>query len=119
MKATLQRYIDLVSAGDVAGVVDLYADSASVEDPVGAPAIQGKEAVRKFYIEAMKYKPKLKLVAPIRGSMANAAAMAFDVKVSTANGHAMIRVIDVMTFDEQGKITSMHAYWGPDDYITG
>jgi len=28
---------------------------------------------------------------------------------------AVIRVIDVMTFDEQGKFRSMRAFWGPGD----
>jgi hypothetical protein len=28
-----------------------------------------------------------------------------------------VRIIDVMTFDEAGKITSMKAYFGPEDFI--
>jgi hypothetical protein len=27
-------------------------------------------------------------------------------------------VIDVMTFDEDAKITSMRAYWGPSNIVT-
>lgn len=115
MKSVMQRYVDLVSAWDAAAVADLFADDATVEDPVGTPVLQGKAAIRHFYQEAVKTGCKLELVAPIRGSQGNSAAMAFNVKIPTAT----IRVIDVMTFDEAGKISSMRAFWGPDDYIPG
>ena len=29
-----------------------------------------------------------------------------------------IEIISVMTFDDEGKIASMKAYWGPDNVIT-
>ena len=57
------------------------------------------------------------LAAPIRGSHGNAAAMAFDVKLNYQGASMTIRVIDVMTFDANGKFTSMKAYWGPSDMI--
>ncbi len=43
--------------------------------------------------------------------------MAFDVKLTYQGASMVIRVIDVMTFDEQGKFTSMKAYWGPSDMV--
>jgi steroid Delta-isomerase len=30
-----------------------------------------------------------------------------------------IEIISVMTFDEDGKIASMKAYWGPDNITQG
>jgi len=30
-------------------------------------------------------------------------------------GRAVVRVIDVMTFDDAGRFTSMRAFWGPSD----
>ena len=56
--------------------------------------------------------------APIRGSSADAAAMAFDAVVKLAQGTMRVSVIDVMTFDEAGLIRSMRAYFGPSDIHT-
>jgi len=111
MKAAMQAYIDAFNSGSAAAVVALYADDASVEDPVGSPPKQGKEAIRAFYTDSIATGAKLALDAPIRGSHGNACAMAFSAKI----GPMTVRVIDVMTFDEAGRFTSMKAYFAPDD----
>jgi steroid Delta-isomerase len=116
-KQAMQAYIDRYNADDLEGVVGLYADDATVEDPVGTPVKAGKAAIRDFYQYAMTTGARLSLAAPIRGSHGNAAAMAFDVKLNYQGASMVIRVIDVMTFDAQGKFTSMKAYWGPSDMI--
>lgn len=117
MRATLQRYIDAINAQDTRGVVALYAEDAALEDPVGTPPIVGHAAIAAFYAKVVPLGLKLRLVAPIRGSRGNAAAMAFEVDAPAANGRNIIRVIDVMTFDGEGKISSMRAYWAPDDVM--
>ena len=119
MKAAMQNYLDRFNAGDLEGILALYADTASVEDPVGSPVHQGMPALRKFYSDALKSKARLELLAPIRGSLGTAAAMAFDVKLNLPSGPATVRVIDVMSFDKVGKIVSLRAYWGPDDFVPG
>ena len=37
MREALQRYIDAINARDTEAVVALYADDATIEDPVGTP----------------------------------------------------------------------------------
>lgn len=115
MKAALQRYIDAFNARDVEGIVALYAPDATVEDPVGKDRLQGHERIRAFYAGAMAGGAVLKLVAPIRGSHGDAAAMAFEAHVESPQGKVVVRVIDIMRFDAAGRIVSMQAYWGPDD----
>jgi steroid delta-isomerase len=117
MKQAMQAYIDLYNKDDLEGVVGLYADTATVEDPVGTPVKSGKAAIREFYQYAMTTGARLSLAAPIRGSHGNSAAMAFDVKLNYQGASMVIRVIDVMTFDGAGKFASMKAYWGPSDMI--
>lgn len=115
MKQALQAYIDAFNRVDPDGIVALYADNATVEDPVGSELKTGKQKIAEFYRMAIKTGAKLKLAAPIRASHGNSAAMAFDVELNMPEGRAVIRVIDVMTFDEHGKFASMRAYWGPSD----
>jgi len=115
MKAAMQAYIDTFNRSDAAGIADLYADDATVEDPVGTPLKKGKKEIAEFYKMAVATGARLKLAAPIRGSHGNSAAMAFDVELNMPQGRMVIRVIDVMTFSDAGKFTSMRAFWGPGD----
>lgn len=115
MRNALQAYIDAFNRGDLAGIVDLYAEDATVTDPVGSPPKTGKAEIEAFYRMALETGATLRLAAPICASHGNAAAMAFEVELDMEDGPARIRVIDVMTFDDQGRFASMHAYWGPGD----
>lgn len=119
MKQAMQAYIDAFNRVDPDAIVALYAEDATVEDPVGSPPKVGRKAIAEFYAYAIKSGAKLKLAAPIRGSHGNSAAMAFDVELNMPQGdktaRAVIRVIDVMTFDEAGRFSSMRAFWGPSD----
>lgn len=115
MRKAMQAYLDAFNAGDLEAIVALYASNATVEDPVGTAPKNGHEEIRAFYAMALETGAKLKLSAPIRASHGNAAAMAFEVALNMPEGRSIIRVIDVMTFDNNGKYTSMKAYWGPDD----
>jgi steroid Delta-isomerase len=117
MKAAMQAYIDCFNRSDAAAIADLYADDATVEDPVGSPLKTGKAAIAEFYKMAVATGARLELAAPIRASHGNAAAMAFNVRLNMPEGKAHIQVIDVMTFNDAGKFTSMKAYWGKSDMV--
>lgn len=115
MKAAMQAYIDAFNGADPEAIAALYADDATVEDPVGSDRKHGREAILAFYRMAVQTGARLSLAAPIRASHGNAAAMAFDVHLQMPEGPSVIRVIDVMRFDADGRFASMEAYWGPSD----
>lgn len=115
MRAAMQEYVDAFNRADLEGLVGLYADDATVDDPVGTPTIEGKTAIEAFYRGSLETGARLRLAAPIRASHAQSAAMAFDVELELDHKPTRIRVIDVMTFNKDGRFASMHAYWGPGD----
>lgn len=115
MRAAMQEYIDAFNRDDVEAIIALYADDATVEDPVGSEPKRGIAEISDFYRMAIKTGAKLSLSAPIRCSHGNAAAMAFEVRLQLEQGPSLIRVIDVMTFAKDGRFASMQAYWGPSD----
>ena len=117
MKAALQAYIDGFNNADHAAIVGLFADDATVEDPVGSPLKQGRAEIDAFYETALQTGATLRLSAPIRASHGNAAAMAFEVHLNWEGQDMVIHAIDVMTFNEGGKFSSMKAYWGPGDMV--
>lgn len=115
MRAAMQEYIDAFNRADLESLVGLFAEDATVTDPVGSPTKEGKAAIEAFYRESLQTGASLRLAAPIRASYAQSAAMAFDVELELADGPTRIRTIDVMTFDEDGRFATMHAYWGAGD----
>lgn len=115
MKAAMQAYIDGFNNKDLQAITRLYADDATVEDPVGTPPKSGRTEIDEFYSGALQTGATLKLSAPIRASHSNSAAMAFEVHLNYQGQAMVIQVIDVMTFNQDGKFISMKAYWGPGD----
>lgn len=113
MKAVVQSYLDAFNRGDAEAIAALYAEDATVEDPVGSPPRRGRQAILDFYREAVATGGRITLDTPVRGSHGNAAAVAFSVKV----GPMTVRVIDTMVFDAAGRIREMKAYFGPDDML--
>lgn len=45
----VERYLACHGATDLEAVVALFADDATLEDPVGTPVLRGREAIRAFY----------------------------------------------------------------------
>jgi|GEM_PF-272667 len=120
MRSALQAYIDLFNSHDGKGLAALFADNARIEDPVGGERIvEGRAAIDEFYRGAVTMVDRLELVAPIRASHGASAAMAFDIHMQDKGQPILIRVIDVMTFDANGKIVDMKAYHGPGDRQAG
>ena len=48
MKAAMQAYIDAFNSGSVEAVLALYAEEATVEDPVGSPLKRGKAQIQRL-----------------------------------------------------------------------
>ena len=116
MRDAMQAYIDRFNAGDAAGLAELFADNARIEDPVGGTTVvEGRSAVDEFYRGAVDVVERLKLEAPIRASHGASAAMAFVIYMHYEGRPMVVRAIDVMTFDADGKIVDMKAYHGPGD----
>lgn len=114
MTHTVNRYLELVGEGRADDVVALYADDATVEDPVGSEVHIGRHAIRGFYasIEAVKGSGEI-LTLRVLG---HEAAFFWRLVLDLGEGGKMsIEIISVMSFDREGKISAMKAYWGPDN----
>ena len=113
IREVVQSYVDRVAHGTADEVLALYADDATVEDPVGSEVLVGKEAIRGFYatLEPLEQEAVLGDVRIAAGQ----AAFGFELRTRTADATYVVSPIDVMTFDDDGRITSMRAFWGPAD----
>ncbi|PHR12469.1 MAG: steroid delta-isomerase [Sphingopyxis sp.] len=112
MQQTVDRYLAAINAGDMAAVMELYADNAVIEDPVGTEPKSGDD-ILKFYTKAFAGGAKVELTGPVRIS-AKAAAFPFRGEITRVDGPTIIvEVIDIFEFDEAGKVAKMTAHLGP------
>ena len=109
----IKRYVALVAHGTADEVVDLYAEGATVEDPVGTEVRTTREAIREFYsgLEELEQEGHI-VTARVAGGQA---AFLFELATKAGDQTYTLAPIDVMTFDDDAKITSMKAYWGDSD----
>ena len=108
---TVEQYMSALSKQDLDGIVALYAEDATLEDPIGTPIIEGKAAIRDFYSKATCIKLSASLLGDLRIA-GGFVAFAFAITLPSDAGQMRIEVIDTFKFNEQGLITEMKAYWG-------
>lgn len=110
IKSAIEAYIQGFADEDLDAICALYDDEATIEDPVGTPRHEGKEAIRSFYEMALGAKPRLTrhgephIVGPF-------SATPISAHVTMDGEDITISFISVMSYGENGKITSMTAYW--------
>jgi steroid delta-isomerase len=113
---TVNRYLELVAKGSADEIADLYADDATVEDPVGGEVHIGRQAIRRFYANIENVNADTELVTLRVAGNETAFQFGLTLDFGDAAGEGMrIEPIDVMVFNDDGKIASMKAYWSPDD----
>ena len=112
IRATVQRYTEVFSAGDKEAYVGLFADDATLEDPVGGEVHQGVEAIRAFWDPTREMTPTIELAitGPVRVA-GNEAACPGEARPSLGDTPMAVPVIDTLAFDDDGKITRLRAFW--------
>lgn len=110
---TIQSYVDLVGTGTADEILALYAEGATVEDPVGTDVRTTRESIREFYaaIEPLEQESRLVAARVADGQ----AAFQFELVTRVGEQTYTLAPIDVMTFDDEAKITTMRAFWSNAD----
>ncbi|WP_137722919.1 nuclear transport factor 2 family protein [Prescottella subtropica] len=113
IKGTVAAYMEALGSRSADRVAALFADGATVEDPVGTEPKRGVEEIRAFFtaIEKLDQSAEL-LTVRVAG---NSAAFHFRVTTKAGDRTYVIEPIDVMTFDDDARITSTRAYWAQSD----
>jgi steroid delta-isomerase len=116
INTALDAYCAAFSAGDRAGYVALFSSDATVEDPVGSEVAVGSEGIGAFWDGVRQMAPEIQLQRTGPARIANGEA-AWPLRAITTLGEMRLAVdiIDVMAFDDDGRITSMRAFWDPSE----
>ena len=113
---TVRRYVTLLSAGSADDIVALFADDATVEDPVGSEPRLGREAIRAFFgdLEKLDRSVKLDLIR-VAGLEV---AFVFTITFAVGDSRMRLQPVDTAVFDDDGKITRLRSYFAPSDVTT-
>jgi steroid Delta-isomerase len=106
---TVNRYVELLANGTADELAALYTPDATVEDPVGSGVRHGHDEIRELYSRVEKQNRTVELLSlHVNGDEA-----AFLARLTIITGDIRTRIdgIDVMTFGDDARITSMRAFW--------
>ncbi|SEP75968.1 steroid delta-isomerase [Mycobacterium sp. 88mf] len=106
---TVHRYLHLIATGSADQILELFADGASVEDPVGTTPRVGSTEIREFF-SALGALERTTTLQSLR-VCGHEAAFQFRIAFDAGDGPLHLEPIDIMTFDADGKITSVRSYF--------
>jgi steroid delta-isomerase len=114
IRATVDRYTACFSAADKEAFLANFADDAWIEDPVGTPRRDGKQSIGEFWDQSqgMADSVELRRTGPVRVA-AGEAAFPMQARPVIGGTTYCVHIVDVMTFDDDGRITTMRAFWDP------
>ena len=111
---TIDAYLAAFSASDREGWLGCFAEGAWIEDPVGTPRRDGLDAIGAFWDETHGLPDAIEL-RPLGLRVVVGAEATFTMQARPNLGGEIyaLDVIDHMTFDDAGKVTSMRAFFDP------
>ena len=110
-----EQYAAAWSRLDMDAVLGLFAPDAVVHDPVDGPALEGVDAIRAYFSQGLGFVRAVRLVGPVRVSRDRRhAAACIEIEEDLGDrGIKVLEAIDVWSFDDEGRIVTMNAYFGP------
>ena len=106
------RYVELLSARQPEKIVDLFAENATIEDPVGTEPKTGRQTLVDFYT-VLASMEEIAVELLWSKVAADTAVFSFELR-SGAGGHRFeLRPVDIMIFDDDAKIVSLRAVFDP------
>lgn len=112
MRQTIQTYMERFTAEDREGWLDLFADDAWIEDPVGTPRRTGREQIGAFWDEAHTVPDSVALVPlGIVTVIGNEGIFTMQARAVLAGETYVVDIVDLMTFDADARITTMRAFF--------
>jgi steroid Delta-isomerase len=112
---TIDAYIATYSATDREGWLECFAEDAWIEDPVGTERREGLDAIGDFWDEAHAIPDSIELrLGEVRIVIGREAAFSLESRPNLGGETYRFDVIDHMSFDAEGKITSYRAFYDVD-----
>jgi ketosteroid isomerase-like protein len=113
-RAAVTAYYDAVSRGDIEAVLAMFGPDAVMRDPVGQPPASDDMARRQRYAGIGAAFSSFRIDADRVYASPGEAATVWTARARTKGGKDVtFSGASTFTFDANGKIASMSAYWEP------
>lgn len=106
IRVAVDRHVAGVAAADADALAALYAEDGFFEDPAGRQRHTGRAAVRRHFATVIEGPRDVTLLS--LAVVGQEVALLF--RAVSPDGSAT-EVFDVMSFDEDARITANRAYW--------
>lgn len=112
IRKRIETYMAAFTANDREGWLDCFADGAWIEDPVGTPRRNGKDEIGAFWDETHAVPDAIELrPLGLEIVVENEAVFTMQARPTLGDQVFAIDIIDNMTFDDEGRITTMRAFF--------
>ena len=115
---TIEAYAAAISAMDPDAFAACFAADCELNDPAGSPTVRGQEGAKAFLRGFLPILSKVQFQPGTVRTGGSRAAFTWTIQaegkagqLGTADG------IDVVEFDEAGKIVRTHAFWNPGQLV--
>lgn len=114
----VRAYFLAIRAMDPEAIANTFAEDGTTCDPMGAPPISGRAAIREFFVSIFKNFKSAALTEDSVFVAGNGAAVKWTGSGTSAGGKEVnFEGIDVFEINHDGKIQSLWAYWNPAEMI--
>lgn len=111
-EAIASHYLATLNKGDLDEALSLFSDDASLEDPYGTPALEGKENFAAVFERVLGQGLKIEDIAPFHCA-GDTVAMTYKIVLPSIQ----FKTISLMRLNDEGKIVNFRAYWSKANFI--
>ncbi|MBW2396405.1 MAG: nuclear transport factor 2 family protein [Deltaproteobacteria bacterium] len=109
-EAIAKTYLTALATQDIGLIKTLFADDATLEDPIGSERRSGIAAICGFYEAAFQMEFTAVPTGPV-GCADRYVAFAFTLGYLDDGKKMEVDTIDIFEINDDGKVASMRAYW--------
>lgn len=114
LRTNIETYMARFTAEDREGWLDLFAEGAWIEDPVGTPRRTGREEIGAFWDESHAVPDQIELrPLGIITVIGNEGVFTMQARAKVGGAVYGVDIVDHMVFDDAGRIAEMRAFFDP------
>jgi len=111
IESAVKSYLGAIAAMDADAFANAFAPDGVSNDPVGTPAHEGRDAIRRFLQGILAASDRVSLTANQVFVAGDNAALKWTGQLTSKSGRSVtFEGIDVIQVNDQGKIQTLHAY---------
>lgn len=115
LRTRIAEYVNAVNSRDANAIAAQFTEDAHHHDPVSNPPNVGRAAIVTFFESGIAASDAWTFTANAVHTCADSVAIDFEIAVVTGGATMTIAGIEVFESDEEGRFTSVRAYWDDAD----